>query len=474
MRRWLALFHHEGRIDWALAGVFVGMNALVAVNAVLHSPFVGYDAADHLIYIEVLATGRLPTPVESGQFFAPPLPYIVPAMLHALRANRWGLVLKIAQAQNVAWSIALTLALVGLCRLWRPGDRRFAFWSLALLGTLPVYYKTFAFVRGEPLTAFLTVAAASATLALCGSSTASRGRWLGLGVLVGLLMLSRQWAAFVVVALLVFLAWCVYADPSRRRAYLLGGATAAMVGLAVCGWFYLLLHQRYGSAMAFNQAPGLLLSLAARPAEFYTRTGWPAIVTAPFREAFSPGDEARPWLWPVLYSETWGDYWGYWVVRGRDPETGAWVSGEPLADLVARDPRATNRDATAPYLGRVNAVALVPTAILAVGLIAGIRAACRVRRGARGADTEARGSLLATSIVMVSCTGYGLLLARYPDLDVKASYLLHVAPFLSLLGAAALVRLADRAPAVYRVVSVLLLAVALHNAPVFVTRYFWW
>ncbi len=146
-------------------------------------------------YVDVLSHGRLPGPDESTEFFAAPLPYALPALLYAVGTDRWGVVVKAAQLQNVAWSIGLTLAL----------------WTLLLLGTLPVYYKTFAFVRGEPLAAFLAVVAVERSLSIWASQGARRGQWLGLGATLGLLMLAKQWGAFVVVAVALFTCWCALA-----------------------------------------------------------------------------------------------------------------------------------------------------------------------------------------------------------------------------------------------------------------------
>src|SRR5512140_120797 len=77
-------FRHEGRIHKPLLIVFLLINALVLVNAVRHDPRRGYDAKDHLDYIQALAEQhRIPTCADSAQCYIPPLPYMLPALLLA-------------------------------------------------------------------------------------------------------------------------------------------------------------------------------------------------------------------------------------------------------------------------------------------------------------------------------------------------------------------------------------------------------
>src|SRR5262249_39746339 len=52
--------------------VFLAINALVLVNAILHDPSVGYDADAHLAYIAALSRFRLPARGDTTEFFSAP------------------------------------------------------------------------------------------------------------------------------------------------------------------------------------------------------------------------------------------------------------------------------------------------------------------------------------------------------------------------------------------------------------------
>src|SRR5215813_6401468 len=136
-------------VDTPLMLVFSVINGLVLINACLHDPRVGYDADMHLAYIQALSQLRLVVPGDSTEFFSPPLPYVLPALLMSLTGVKVFWAAKFAQFLNVCLSAGLTFYLIKTCRLITSRSS-LAVGSLIFLGILPVYYKTFAFVRGEP------------------------------------------------------------------------------------------------------------------------------------------------------------------------------------------------------------------------------------------------------------------------------------------------------------------------------------
>ena len=143
----------------------MALNGLVLVNAWRHDPTVGYDGLQHLSYAHTLATGRLPEPADSNEFFSPPLPYALPAALMAAGLDPWHAA-KGAQLLNVLFSIGLTWSLVGIAGLVRPDDDALKLATVCALALFPVYFKTFALVRGEPCLAFCVVLALYLTLRL--------------------------------------------------------------------------------------------------------------------------------------------------------------------------------------------------------------------------------------------------------------------------------------------------------------------
>jgi len=77
--KFLAPFHVSDKLHYSLLFVFVLINVIVLVNAILHPPIIGYDAHDHLKYIVALSKGHLVTPKDSREFFSPPLPLYLPS-----------------------------------------------------------------------------------------------------------------------------------------------------------------------------------------------------------------------------------------------------------------------------------------------------------------------------------------------------------------------------------------------------------
>lgn len=437
--RWLAPFRFHGRIHGPLVAAFLGLNLLVAVNAVIHNSHVGYDADAHVDYLQTVATGTLPSRDQSEEFYAAPLSYAIPAALAVFGVDDGRRLAKAAQLANLAYSLLLTYFLIRLSRQVRRDDPRFATWSLLLLGMLPVYYRTVAFVRGETLCAALAVVAAEQLLAQRHRRD-SILTLLAAGAVLGLSMLAKQWGVPIAGAAVLFL---VLRNWSQRDSWRHTGAQVATVAWSaalVGGWFYAYLFVRFGSVTAFTEP--LTPVSVVRPLAFFTGLGLDHLFTNPLREQFS-----EPLLfWPLLYSDTWGDYWGYW-----------------LADANGDGSR------FAPYLARLNVMGLLPSALIAAGMVSGMLAAIALLR--RRWDQEREGLALCALAVAVPFTAYVLLLLASTELDVKASYILHVFPFAAVLAAAYLSRLRERAPLVARGAEVLLMLALAHTLPALLSRF---
>src|SRR5664279_4988163 len=139
MPDFLSVFRSEGKLSRLLLIIYIAINILVAVNSILHSPFVGYDIPEHLKNIAVLAQFRLPVRLDSREFFSPPLPYIIPAFGMLLGASLWWAG-KVGQIVNIFLSLGLTYSLLRICEQIFPGRTRFKLLALGLLGLMPVYY----------------------------------------------------------------------------------------------------------------------------------------------------------------------------------------------------------------------------------------------------------------------------------------------------------------------------------------------
>jgi hypothetical protein len=432
------------RSYWRLAiiALLVFINGLVLFNAIRHDPRIGYDAEHHLRYVRVVADGRLPTRGNSREFFSPPAPYVVPALVTRVLAVSgesaawYGA--KAGQLMNVLASIGLTVAVLQLCALARPRDDRFKAIALLLLAMLPVYYKSFAFLRGEPLLAcFAIFATVQFMRILTGDTTARRAALLG--ALLGLCILSRQWAFFL------FPAFALVALITKRNITMLKcAAIAGAIALFVGGWFYGLLLARYGTVIPFNREPQPGPIFSTQPLSFYTSLHARELFSRPTRGAFPNR------LFPIFYTETWGDYWGYFA-----------------------SDRAGDSPPRQRYLGRVNAVSIVPTALLIAGVAFGLWQTMLVLRSGDVADATSLLHAACAAVIFCSAIGYGWFLLRYPDRTgdgdtIKATYMLHAFPLLAILAGAMLSRLPRRTSALCLAV---LLAVVVHNLPAMITRH---
>ncbi len=512
-RSFLRPFMVNGHHDRPLLLLFLLMNVLVSINVVLHHPMIGYDAVAHLRYVQALAEFRLPTAADTKEFFLPPLPYLTGAIAHHLIApwctaagigEGWGITAippclvvagKVAQLQNIPLSLGTTWGLVAISHLFAPNDAGYKRVVLGALGMLPVYYKTFAFVRGEPFLVCIIVLVLLFTLRLLFNQPTSPNRWryiLPLGVMLGLLLLSRQWGFFFLPPLgWLAVRWLLdrWRWPDRfAMLSIVGGASivAALIG----GWFYVTLHLRYGTITAFNRQPEEHFSLGNQPLSFYTGLGGEALIRHPVRPSFTNE------LVPVFLSEVWGDYWCYFSVTGCAPRRGF-------------DDRISNVETMAPYLGMVNMAALIPTLFGCMALLMGVKAVVddtyivftALWRGKKrqGGNTNVHGVVnsvvnggdstthpispptrtlalaFLTLIIATSLAGYLWFLISYPvphkGDTIKASYMLQIFPPLALLCGELWRALAARNPLMAKAMAVAGVAVFLLCMPTMVTRY---
>lgn len=464
-------FRSGESVNRLLLGLFVLLNGIVLINACLHDPTIGYDGPQHLRYVKTLATGHLPTPTDSREFFSPPLPYVFPASLMAVSSIDVWWAAKLAQLLNVLISIALTIYLLKLCDLLRPDRPQLKIASLLLLTMLPVFYKTFSFVRGEPFVAFFAVFVVHRILVVFVKRSNRRADVVILGVALGLLVISRQWGLLLFPPLILFVGVLGLKDARNRWPLLRALCTSLLISLMIGGWFYINLLWKYGGVTAFNREPSAEFALSNQPKEFYFGLGSGKLFTDPVRNSF-PNQ-----LIPIYYSEIWGDYWEYFLVYARRTESDSFVSGRKLTKELEAGSLETNRDSINGYLGRVNLVSLLPFTILVAGGLNGLVLAGRFIRDRAFTEDTAAASLFI--LVVVSClAGYFWFLVRYPDpplgTTIKASYTLHVFPFLALLAGNVIDSLRQRSNMAYRIAVSSLGIVLIHNLGAVFTHYIPW
>lgn len=468
-------FHAAGRLQPVLVLLAVAINGVMLLNAIVHPADIGYDADQHLNYTKTLAAGRTVTPYDSEEFFCPPLPYLLPAALIRYAGLEATAAAKSAQILHVALSLVLTVLLLRIADLLRPDSLRMKLATLLALALVPAYYKAFAIMHGEPWVALLTVASIYAALRIVVEGRQRLVDALALGASVGVAALTRQWSLPGLLALVLWgalTAW--HAGPRRPR---LAGLLVVSLLLAsvLAAPFYLNLHTRFGSAAAFNRPPKAQVGIDSHPTSFYTGLGGHDLFQAPIRNAF------RNQAIPMFYADLWGDWWGYFLVYGRDARCGQWLNGASWSSLLEQAPPpewlTTNRDSIGPLLGRINRVSLFPTLL---AIVAGCHALRHLLRHVRGRQSGADTAALSLIVLMTGAAfaAYAWFLIRYPNLGkgdtVKAGFMVHTIPCAALLVGALVDRLGQFHPRAASALLGALLLVYLHNLPAMVTRFATW
>lgn len=462
-------FYYEGKIDKPILVLYLAINLLVLINNILHHPVIGYDAKENLKYIRSLPY-RLPDDTDTREFFSAPLPYFLPSLIDKACLN-WSeskispgvidncMVLsgKSAQALNVILSLGVTYFVIKIAGFVRPGRRYLKISALLMLGVMTVYYKTFSQVRGEPYLLFFTIWAIYLIVRLTYSREHVTWAYgISPGIILGFMLLSRQWGFMLLPAIAGLWALIILIDKSNRWRFTSSLFVCAIVAFLMCGWFYLSLYVRYGSMFAFNKSP-LTFSFSNQPVSFYRHTGLQEfrLFKYPTRDTFNNQ------LFPIFYSEIWGDYWGYFVFIQDRSILGQMGYG--------------NKELVTPYLGRVNAVSLLPSLILFAGIVSASLTSLKVI--SKDAEEKNR-SIYCTFLLLfifASLLLYLYFLVVYPIPDqgdtIKATYLLHAMVVLSLLGGEFLDGVLARNPRIYYFILILLGLVFAHNLPAMITRH---
>jgi hypothetical protein len=470
MRQYTSRAIQFTRNNKPLVFLLIVINGIVLVNAILHDPTIGYDALDYFKYIEILSTGRFPNPTETREFFSPPLSFIFPSLLMTLFHVDILVAAKLAQLSNVLLSIGVTVTLIKVCKIVQRNSSSLQIASLAFLGILPVYYKSMAFVRGEAYSIFLAVLSTKILLDILIQEQRSFAKALTLGICIGLLLLTRQWAFFLLPAMIITAVIDALKHSERITDYLKMSVVSLIVILIISSWFYIHLFISAGSPIAFNRAAADQLNFSNQPRSFYLGRGSGKLFNDPVRESFP-----RQFI-PIFYSETWGDYWCYFSVFGWDSRESVYVAGDLLTNYVSITPEwlTTNRFTMGAYLGRVNLVSILPTLLAILGFCSGFIAFCYVLLQKR-TSAENIGYSFFMLLILTSMLGYLWFHLKYPvpgeGDTIKATYMLQIFPFVALLTGGLMQRIRRISTFSYFLVLGTLAIVFLHNYNTMFTHY---
>lgn len=381
------------------AGIICALAVVAVRNAFTYPAIGGYDAQEYISYANDLVT-RWVLPVE-GVYHTPPGFPLVAGGAVAL-----GRTLNLAEPEHLgqlvgALAVALTaLILLFLARTLWPSRPLLWLAAVAFFAFIPVVLKAGAMFHPEPLGMLV---ATGALFLLARMVRTGRYGWqlaMPLGVLLGTGQLIRGWALWMVAVAVLVLGAAALSDRARRRVVV--GALAWVVVLAVvipAPWYVQQATRHSNPVFNREQPDGFLLT--RRPLSFYLDARVPDVVTTPWTTRLSDN------FVPVLYVETWGDYFGIWE----------WGPG-----------RGDRTDAIDARLSRQSALGLLPSAVALAGLLALLGLALTRPR-------EDPGRLVAALPPVAALASILFLAVAYPSGDgdtIKGTYALAAMPSLAL------------------------------------------
>jgi 4-amino-4-deoxy-L-arabinose transferase-like glycosyltransferase len=365
-------------------------------NTLSYPAGAGFDAVSHREYADfIVSHWRLPHVNETPEYYSPPFYYAIAGLFVKL-GSALGLAdpHKLGQLLNVPIIAGIGLLTLALGRVLWPGRRWLGVAAASYLTACPLLLKTGSMFNPEPLDTLLSVAALFlAARMLTGARYGARAA-VGLGVVLGLGELTRQFALWTlaVVVLAFAAAWMSARDTRILRSLALAVAAVAVVA----GPWYGYRAHTYGNAVFDRPLTVEKPFFERRPASFYLGTGLPKTITAPYRPHFV--NEA----WPQTYADLWGDWYGVF----------AWNRAAAPAP-----PRAAHSWLTAQML-----FGIVPTVLALVGWLALLVRSVRRLDGA---------FLLPALLPLAGLAGYLYFTIGWPTHDgdvLKPTYMLTTMP----------------------------------------------
>ena len=432
--------------------VSISILYVLIYNLLHYDPIQGYDGDAHHAYVQnflnLYTPGRLNQPSSNltYEFFSPPFPYLFPAFVNEICKsyfsfeNIYETCQKIYGFINIIFQSFMYLALLymymKIVKLFKGTDKKIYLSVLLVLGLFTANYRTIAMIRAETyillLNSFLLY---RFLLLLKKSFVYNKLDIFYFGFTIGLLALSRQWAFLLFPA--YFLLY-FFIKKEHRLNYFKFLTYTFLIGFLISSWFYINLFVEYGSFTKFNQEP-IPFRFNNQPLSFYLPIGNEVsmVFTKPIRPYF------KNQFLPILYSDLWGDYWGYFTFTSRNLEIGR------------------NQMIIGDYLARVNVLSIFPTIMLIIGFKNSF-----ISRKVKEKIFTDYFDLYLVMATLVTIFGYLWFLISFPQAEGdtnKATYIIHL---FHLLGLMTVLKLEDIRIKNYRYYSatiMVLLIVFLHN-----------
>jgi hypothetical protein len=370
--------------------------ALAIADAATFPRDLGYDALAHRTYADLLIHhGHIPSPAQSQEFHTPPGFYAVAGAAEVV-GQSW----QVARGLNVVWVLGTAVLTVLVARELFPRDRRLQLTALVFAGLVPVVLKLAAMFHPETLSLFASTLALYLAVRMLSRRSYGWKSAALLGIAIGLAQLVRTSNLWLVPIVLAGFAAAAFGGTVARRRAVSSAVVVLAATALVAGPWYVRQTVEYSNPLAFNRpAPDVPL-WRRRPASFYTGLGLPQSIRNPTRPQFTND------LWPTLYSEIWGDYFGYF----------AWTTTASGTTPVALD--ATGQK----ELEAQNVLGFVPTLLAIGGVLALLWRSLRKTNPAL---------LVVALLPLAGLLGFLLFTVAYPSGDgdvIKAAYVLTTVP----------------------------------------------
>jgi hypothetical protein len=256
------------------------------------------------------------------------------------------------------------------------------------------------------------------------------------GITIGFLALSRQWAFLLFPA--YFLIYFLIKNYDEKKYYFKFLFYIFSIGFFISSWFYFGLFFEYGTFTAFNKDP-VPFNFSNQPLSFYLPYGDEVsmVFTKPIRPYF-----ANQFL-PILYSDLWGDYWGYFTFTAQALDLGR------------------NQLLIGDYLARVTIVSLLPTSLLILGFKTNFK---NLKLRVKSYQSYFISYLILS--ILVSFFGYLWFLISYPEQSGdtnKATYIIHLFHLLGLSAVYYLEKIKSTNIRIYYLWIFILSVVFIHN-----------
>ncbi len=431
--------------------LFLSVGFILIFNIFTYDPIQGYDAEAHHEYVNNFFSIFIPgksqlLPHElTREFFSPPLPYLFPAVIASICRDLVPIEslpdscneifsYSTQVFQSIIFIFVIFIYLLSFQKLSK--GKLFNFNVLITISILTVNYKAFSMIRGEPyIILFLSLLIYRLIILFQNSFNYEKKDILYFGVIIGCLALSRQWA-FLIFPAIFFI---VFFMNEKKIEYFKFITYSFVVGFLISSWFYFYLFLTYGSFTTFNANPKSF-SFSNQDLSFYFSSfeSFRTMFIKPIRPNF------KNELIPILYSDVWGDYWGYFSFTSRSLDTGR------------------NQMLIGDYLARVNIASLVPTFLFLLSTFK----CFKIFKNKTKKDIEYI-KLFNLLGIITTFIGFLWFLIKFPDPGagdtIKAVYVIQLFYFMAFLSTDYLNNLRKKSVTKYRYIIVSLIFVFIHN-----------